>query len=394
MGTAQLARPLRGRIVAGVAAGVADRLAVDAVFVRAGFVALTAAGGLGLGLYGIVWALTPSVPAARTDPEPGDWTRPLGVVLIVVGALFLCRQLGLWLNDSLGWFATLVSFGVATIWRHLDVDVDRALPADRRLWLSGAGLVRVAAGAALVMAGMVGFLVSRLPLAAVREGTLAGVTILAGVGLVFGPWWWRVARQMADERRRRVRSEERAEMAAHLHDSVLQTLALIQRCADQPGDVAALARQQERELRRWLYQQETDEDSAVTSIGRALEDAAAEIEARHDVEVDVVIVGDRARLVDSEDVAAVLGAAREAMVNAAKFSGCPSVSVYAEATPTRLEIFVRDRGPGFDLDAVATDRRGIAESIIGRMRRAGGTATIHTAPGEGTEVELVLSEVG
>jgi signal transduction histidine kinase len=210
------------------------------------------------------------------------------------------------------------------------------------------------------------------------------VVVLVAGTLILAPWWIRLVRGLADERAERVRSQERAELAAHLHDSVLQTLALMQRQAENPRDVAALARRQERELRAWLNGGRPFGERS--TFAAALELAAAEAEEAHGVPVDVVAVGD-GPLVDEAE--ALVAAAREAIVNAAKF-GAGSVSVYAEAGDEEVEVFVRDRGPGFDVDAVPADRRGVRESIVGRMERHGGTALIHSVPGEGTEVELRL----
>jgi signal transduction histidine kinase len=172
-------------------------------------------------------------------------------------------------------------------------------------------------------------------------------------------------------------------VAAHLHDSVLQTLALVQRSSD-PQQVAALARRQERELRAWLDGGRPDPGESLAS---SLEAAAAEVEETHGVPIDVVAVGD-ARV--DERGAALVAATREALVNAAKFAGGALVQLYAEVGEERTEVFVRDRGPGFDPAAVPEDRRGLRESIVGRMDRHGGRAVVHSSPGAGTEVELVI----
>ena len=219
---------------------------------------------------------------------------------------------------------------------------------------------------------------------AAAADALAGVAItLIGLGLIFGPWATRLASQLAEERRGRIRSEARAEMAAHLHDSVLHTLALIQR-TDASPEVVGLARRQERELRAWLYR------APVPPEGRlrpAVEEIATRVEQRHNVPVDVVVVGD-APLDDA--ARALVDACQEAAFNAARHSGAPLVSVYVEVEPDELTGFVRDEGKGFDPEAVPTDRRGIADSIRGRIRRHGGSVTIVSSPGEGTEVQLRL----
>ena len=199
-----------------------------------------------------------------------------------------------------------------------------------------------------------------------------------------GPWLLRLSSDLSEEREARVRSEERADVAAHLHDSVLQTLALIQRSAGDPATVSRLARAQERDLRSWLFDSHGEGPDTLAAALRAV---AAEVEDAHGVPVEVVCVGDAP--VTEEDRPLVL-AAREAMTNAAKHSGAGSVDVYAEATHAGVEIFVRDRGAGFAPDLVAEDRHGIRSSIVGRMERHGGSASVRSTPGEGTEVRLSL----
>jgi signal transduction histidine kinase len=213
---------------------------------------------------------------------------------------------------------------------------------------------------------------------------LAVVVVVVALTLILAPWWLRLVRGLTAERTERIRSQERAEVAAHLHDSVLQTLALMQKRSDDPREVASLARRQERELRAWLNGRRAAGDA---SVAGALEAVAAEVEEAHGVPVEVVAVGDAPL---DERAQALVAAAREALVNAAKFAPDGPVALYAEVDPERIEVFVRDRGPGFEPSAVPDDRRGVRESIVGRMERHGGRATVHTAPGQGTEVELVL----
>ncbi len=229
------------------------------------------------------------------------------------------------------------------------------------------------------------FLQATGSLSAARDVVLAALVVAVVLALIFAPWTLRMARSLTVERAERIRSQERAELAAHLHDSVLQTLALMQQRADDPREVAALARAQERELRAWLAGRTPAEGER--RLAAALESAAADVEARHRVPVDVVAVGDAELDAAGE---ALVAAAREAMVNAAKFGEGSPVAVYAEATGDAVQVFVRDRGPGFDPDAVPADRRGLRESVVGRMARHGGTAVVHAAPGAGTEVELTL----
>jgi len=210
------------------------------------------------------------------------------------------------------------------------------------------------------------------------------VVVIVALALILAPWWLRLVRGLSAERAERIRSQERSEVAAHLHDSVLQTLALMQRRAADPREVASLARRQERELRAWLN---GGRPAAADSLAACLEAAAAEVEETHGVPIDVVAVGDAP--VDARGEALV-GAAREALVNAAKFAGDGPLSLYAEVDHERVQVYVRDRGPGFDPSAVPADRRGVRESIVGRMERHGGRALVHSVPGEGTEVELVM----
>ena len=207
---------------------------------------------------------------------------------------------------------------------------------------------------------------------------------LAGLAVVLAPWLHRSRTALNQARAEKVRADERADMAAHLHDSVLQTLALIQRQAEDPRAVPQLARRQERELRGWLYADDVPE----ASLRAALTAAAAEVEDERGVPVEVVMVGD---CETSDAVQALVKAAREAMVNAAKHSGADKIDVYAEVTDTEVEVFVRDRGAGFDVDAVAEDRYGVRGSILNRMTRHGGRASIRSQPGDGTEVRLEVT---
>lgn len=238
------------------------------------------------------------------------------------------------------------------------------------------------------LAGLLGLLhlVGALPhedAHAVR-GIAIGVFALA---FLVGPRFVRLGRNLNFERAARIREQERAEVAAHLHDSVLQTLALIQKRSGDAGAVAALARRQERELRRWLFDRHYERSREGDSMKGRLEEAAAEVEELHGVPIEAVIVGDGPL---DERREALVQAAREAMTNAAKFARCGQVDLYAEIGPQHVEAYVRDRGVGFQLQEVPPDRRGVRESIIARMSRHGGSAAVHSAPGEGTEVELAL----
>jgi signal transduction histidine kinase len=389
-------RSARDRVVVGVAGGLAEQAGVDALLVRLAFVILTAASGLGVVLYLLGWALSIEPDPADTAPTPRALPRTRQIAAlgcIVLGLLLVLRDVGLWFGDTVVWPVALVAAGSALIWAQSGAE-DRArwtrvsarIPGNplEAVFAGRTSALRVAGGGVLLAGGLGLFLASNSSLAAARIAALAAAATAAGAGLILGPWIVRLAREAADERRARIRSEERAEIAAHLHDSVLHTLALIQR-SDVAPEVAALARRQERELRSWLNRghsppQDHDLRAAVDAL-------ATEVEALHSVAVDAVVVGEA---VCDEHVRALLLAAQEAAVNAARHSGVSRVAVYVEVEPDAITAFVRDDGVGFDSDAVPPDRRGIAESIVGRMRRHGGTATITSRPGHGTEVQLAL----
>jgi signal transduction histidine kinase len=243
----------------------------------------------------------------------------------------------------------------------------------------------VIAGGVLVAGGVASLVGVHLAFGEWLRTMLGLAAVLAGVGAIFGPSLRLLTNALVAERRERIRADERSVISSHLHDSVLQTLTLIQKRSADPAEVQSLARRQERELRQWLYD---GRDARVGTVRGAFEDVAAEVEDRHRVTVECVVVGDRE--LDEHSDAVVL-AAREALVNAAKFSGETRISLYAEIGADSVQAFVRDRGVGFDQAAVAPDRKGIAESIVGRMERVGGSATVRSTPDGGTEVTLMLS---
>jgi signal transduction histidine kinase len=247
---------------------------------------------------------------------------------------------------------------------------------------------RTGLGVALVIAAGFVFLQATGTIGAARDILVAVLVVTIVLGVILAPWVVRLVRSLGAERAERIRTQERAEMAAHLHDSVLQTLALMQKQADDPRAIATLARRQERELRAWLSGR-TGAGSRERRLGAALEQAAEEVEAAHGIPVEVITVGDSEVLLD-ESGEAMVAASREAMMNAAKHGGAGPVNVYAEAGPEHLKVFVGDRGTGFDVESIPSDRRGVRESIIGRMERHGGRADIRSAVGRGTEVELTL----
>ncbi len=352
-------------------------------------------------------AMAPSPAAAPPAPERprrggllsrGTVEVALGAALLALSLLLTLRATGAWFSDALVWPFVLTVAGTALLWRHSAASP--APPPERprvepspevrarreveQVRERAAVASRTGVGIALVLTAGLVFLQATGALSAARDVVLAVLVVLVVLGIIFAPWVVRMARSLTAERSERIRSQERAELAAHLHDSVLQTLAMVQRRSHDPREVEALARSQERELRDWLSGRS---EEAAGGLARSLEDAAAAVEQAHGVRVDVVTVGDR----DLDPAAeALVAAAREAMLNAAKFGGGHPVDVYAEAGPRGTELFVRDRGPGFDPDAIPPDRRGVRESILGRMERHGGRARIVSSPESGTEVELVL----
>ncbi len=376
---------------------MADHLGADVRWVRAGFVVLAVLGWSGVIAYALLWIFVRQEQGdARRTVDRSERQQAIGLVALGLGLGLVGAASG---NVLFGWLLGplgVAAIGAAVVWREAD-------GAQRRRWAIGArgggraGLARTLIGALLVAVGLAVFLLGNLDLDQVRFGLLAAVAALLGVAVLTIPWWVRLVRDLTEERRARIVTAERAEIAAHLHDSVLQTLALIQRQASSPREVHRLARGQERELRAWLYgpggygrpddgDQPTDEQ-----LSAALGSAAAEVEDTYAVTVNPVLVGDAAM---GPDLRALVLAAREAMVNAAKHAGVEDISVYAEVerdgSDSEVNVFVRDRGAGFDPDAVGPDRHGLADSVRNRMERHGGTVRLRTAPGEGTEIRLTM----
>jgi signal transduction histidine kinase len=397
----RLYRSTDDRVIAGVCGGLSEHLDIDVRAVRIAFAVLAFVGGTGLILYAAFWAVVPQredVTDATSTTTAGRRARNrrldrndlIALCLLAGGGVLLVRQLGLWVGDAFVWPVLAAAVGVAIIWRQADESQRARWAASARAPLTDRParivVARLAAGTLLVTVGVVWLLASQDGLRAATRGLLAVVAAVVGVALITGPWWWRLARDLRDERRARVRAQERAELAAHIHDSVLQTLALIQAKAGQPREVQRLARAQERELRSWLFgRPHADGDG---TLAGAVEAAAAEVEDMHARSIDVVVVGDAPL---DERMAAVVAAAREAMVNAAKFAGVERVQVFLEVEGDKVTVFVRDRGVGFDPVSVDADRRGVSESIVGRMARHGGTAVVRSSPGQGTEVELNIT---
>jgi signal transduction histidine kinase/phage shock protein PspC (stress-responsive transcriptional regulator) len=440
MTTAPIRPPLvrsSDRVIAGVCAGLANHLGWPVRMVRIGMVVAALAGGAGVAFYAWLWIMvptadesarrnarrpaspiapavsspdalgvprTPGVPGTPGDPgvpethdapgspTPGFWWSKvpgvpfgkeilLGAGLLLAAGILIARLVGV--DVPLGTLIPVAAIlgGAAIAWMQLD-ETRRAGLVDRTKADQAGGWARLAAGLALVVAGVLVMVSGSGSWEQTWLALLASVAVLGGVALVLLPWGLKFWRDLETERAGRVRATERAEIAAHLHDSVLQTLALIQRRAGNEHDVIRLARAQERELRGWLYR---DADKEAGQLSEGIKGAAAEVEDALGHAVEVVSVGD---CVMTQRHEALVQAAREAMLNAARHGG-GAVSVYLEVTDAAAEVFVKDRGPGFDPDSVPPDRLGVRESIIGRMNRHGGTAAIISSP-DGTEVRLRL----
>lgn len=380
-----------GSWLGGVCTGLAAHLGWPVLLVRAVFVVLGAVQLIGVVAYAVLWLAmpidrSPSAPgidsATRTGmrtqsaSRSGDVGERLALLLMGVGIALLIQLLAPTWQILPFWPLVVFSFGVALVWRQADGLTAR--PGRRRRMMSVAqalvGIVLVAAGIVLTIA--VRFGVSEL--STPQWIGVVGFVVLLSVA---APWAFRTRSALTAAREQELLANARADVAAHLHDSVLQTLALIQRQADDPRAVAALARKQERELRQWLY----GETREANTVKAALEEAVAHVEDSSAIAVDLVVVGDHDLDVRMD---ALVRATREALLNAAKHSGSDRVDVYAEILADVAEVYVRDRGQGFDPEAVSADRMGIRGSIVDRMERHDGTARIRSAPGAGTEVWL------
>jgi len=393
-------------VLGGVAAGLAEHLGLPVLWVRVAFMVAAVMGGFGVFFYAGLWMVLPAqrhfddeapglAAAQRQGKRPGRIRRLADFgPLVAIGAIALGAAAFLALATGQGglfWPVVLGVAGVALLWRQAD-------EAQRERWLDSSGRInvvravvggggaasylRLLMGVALLVAAISLFSLASGDWVAARNVGLAAILCFIGLGFIVGPWLFRLSSDLGEERAERIRSQERADVAAHLHDSVLQTLALIQKSAQDPATVARLARAQERDLRSWLF------DSAggdATTLAAALRTLGGEVDDAYGVPVEVVCVGD---VPVTEQLRPIVLATREAVVNAARHSGADKVDVYAETTPARVEVFVRDRGSGFDPDAVASDRHGLRDSIVDRMQRHGGSAEIRSRPGEGTEVRL------
>ena len=409
LGGRRATRDTQAPILGGVAAGLARHLGLPVLWVRTGFVLAACLGGFGVVFYAALWVLLPSdahfetgapgiESATRGGRRPGRIRRlgdvgpAIALAALGIGAVLLLQAvLG---RGAVFWPLVLGLVGIALLWRQAD-------EAQRERWLDTTGRIdpvrvvfgqggwasyaRVAAGVALMVLALVMYVARGGSVSMARDVTLAALLTVGGLAIVVGPWVYRLAADLSDERAERVRTQERADVAAHLHDSVLQTLALIQKNADDGPAVARLARAQERDLRAWLYAGEATDERTLAS---ALRGVAARVEDEYGVSVDVVTVGD----CDLDaPLRPVVKATGEAVTNAAKHAGTGRVDVYAEVTDGSVDVFVRDRGRGFDPATVPADRHGVRHSILDRMQRHGGSAEVRSAPGEGTEVRLHLA---
>ncbi|MFI9321451.1 PspC domain-containing protein [Kitasatospora aureofaciens] len=453
----RLYRSPQGRMLGGVANGLAVHLGLPVRWVRLAFVLLFFAQGIGALLYAAFWFVVPigigepahrgatywvnvngvyvptspwlrpgtpltksgggwigrlrellqhalqgepvtAPPAVEGEGEAGAGKRPAArgaqggigqlaaLVMVVIGLIALLNVLGWQTAKPYTWPLLAIGVGVALVWRQ----------ADDSRWQRWFGMegekrrgayTRVGAGVLLVVGGTIALLAMQGSGSTLGSVIQASLAVLAGVLVLLGPYGLRLWQDLGAERTARIRAQERAEIAAHIHDSVLHTLTLIQRRAEDPKEVLRLARSQERELRLWLYRPEAAAEAAPDTMAETLRAAVAEVEDRHGVPVELVIVGDCPM---DERIAAQMQAAREATVNAAKYGGGGPVQVYAEVEGRTVSVFVRDHGPGFDPDTVPEDRMGVRESIVGRMKRHGGTARVRPAAGGGTEVELEM----
>ena len=401
-------RVVEGAWLGGVCTGLAKHLGWPLLAVRIAFVALATFQFLGVIAYGALWLLLPpestvKAPGLESAGRAGmrdpsrpkrriDWGMLLALIALGVGLLLIMQNTGMGISSQLFWPVAFACAGAALVWRQADTEQQKRWreEAGGKAWLAPfvarggwPALVRVIVGLGLVGAAFGIVIAQQGQIANLPEVMAMTMLALAGLAIVLAPWLHRSRSALNQARAEKVRADARADMAAHLHDSVLQTLAMIQRQADDPKAVQQLARRQERELRNWLYGDELHE----ATLKAALTAAAAEVEDERGVPVELVMVGD---CDTSEEIQALVRAAREAMVNAAKHSDAEKIDVYAEVDEEFVEVFVRDRGHGFDVDAVADDRMGVKGSIMDRMARHGGSATIRSGPSDGTEVRLEI----
>jgi signal transduction histidine kinase/phage shock protein PspC (stress-responsive transcriptional regulator) len=379
-----LTRPTEGRVVAGVCAGVSRHLGVPLASLRL-ITAISIVFVFGLPVYAFLWLTMPQSdgpPLVKPfDREGSGISRGklflIGIPVLILGGLAVSGAIRSVARLSLTLPLLVIGIGLVLVWSRLGT-------AERRQWISAGDRretrIRTVIGVVIALMGLILLLSQGGGLTRLRDVTVGVLVVLLGAGILGAPFIARLFDALRTEQTERIRATEKADIAAHLHDSVLQTLALIQRRADDPQAVQLLARAQERELRGWLYAEHAPSDA---TLAAAAKEAASDIETLHGIPVDVVVTGDRPL---GEAGVALVRALREALANAVRH-GAPPVSVYLEVGPAEAEAFVRDHGPGFDPAEVPEDRLGVRESIFGRMERHGGEAQVRRLD-DGTEVRL------
>ena len=400
-----LTRPKRGRWLTGVCKGIALHLGISVMWVRLAFIALTCLYGAGIIAYVFLWIFMPAgdpqavasaehIPVEQAPLARGNQPAQAGVEDTAVSAESLSEAIQRAPKPAL---VALTGFVLLTIGlllvgtgsdSQLIIPLLLGLAGIALAWMNlspnGTQLLSMLGGIALIFIGWAIY-VSNVTYVgwgtSPRRIMLSGFIMIACIVLAVMPWANAMLQRLSREQALKEREEERADMTAHLHDGVLQTLALIQLHFEDPSTVFTLARGQERELREWLYQERSTSDRSVSA---GLKQIAAEVEDEHGKPIEVVTVGDAH---PSAQTDALLDATRQALVNAVTHGSEP-VSLYCEATDTTVEVFVRDHGEGFDIDAIPPDRLGIRESIIGRIKRRGGTVEIVSRAGWGTEVRM------
>lgn len=374
-------RSREGRVVAGVASGLAQHLGVSLFWVRALLIISSLLNGVGIAAYALVWIFTRMGDkgregASQSTPRPGRLTSWLLVALALAGAgVSLTLTTGFGLATFIP--VAVVGIGVLMVW----IAYDRGLESSTNIFI-------IATGGVLVLSAIVLVVMNWDTQGGFGVALAAVVLTLLGVAALGVPLWVRMWDQLGEERAEKAAAAERADIASRLHDSVLQTLALIQKRAEDPAEVTRLARGQERELRQWLFDSQDKTPQTTGTVFTALERASGEVEDLYGLRIVPVTVGEDQSLTDGTRAAVM--AAREALVNVAKHAGVESADVYAEIMLGELSIFVRDRGRGFDPDNIPEGHHGLAESVHGRVERAGGKVRIRSEPGEGTEVSIMM----